>query len=104
TCRDAIHLLAHERPDVLLLDLMLPDGDGSEVLRSLRGRRPPSLRCILAISGDVRESRVEEARRLGASDLLPKPVTTESLMEALRDHLPDRRRRRGAASPVGEES
>lgn len=70
--------------DVLLLDLMLPDMDGTEVLARLNGRRPERLRCVLAVSGDVRDARVEEVRRLGADDLLPKPVSLDRLLTVVR--------------------
>ena len=54
----ALHLLMHDQPDVLLLDLMLPDIDGTEILRRMRFlSRPAALRCILAVSGDVRDAR-----------------------------------------------
>lgn len=87
TARAAIHMLAHENPDVLLLDLMLPDQDGTEVLRHVRHHGPGSLRCILAVSGDVRDERVEEVKRLGAHDLVPKPLNLATLICALRRHL-----------------
>ena len=54
TGRSALQLLQHESPSVLLLDLMLPDMDGTEILRELRESHPASLRCILAVSGDAR--------------------------------------------------
>jgi signal transduction histidine kinase/FixJ family two-component response regulator len=83
TCRSAIQLLTHEKPDVLLLDMMLPDRDGTDVLRHLQTQRPETLRCVLAVSGDVRPERVADVRRLGADDLLPKPLTTDILIGAI---------------------
>lgn len=83
SCREAIQILAHERPHVLLLDLMLPDKDGTEVLRYLQFHRPPTLKGVLAISGDVRESRIKEVMQLGANELIPKPITTSTLLAAM---------------------
>jgi signal transduction histidine kinase/CheY-like chemotaxis protein len=88
--REALRLLAHESPDVLLLDLMLPDLDGADILRHVRDHAPASLRCVLALSGDVRPSRIEEVRALGAADLIPKPVTIDRLVDALNTHCPVR--------------
>ncbi|MGE5611000.1 MAG: ATP-binding protein [Bacillota bacterium] len=81
--RVAIHMLAHECPQVLLLDLMLPDIDGSEVLRSLRQVRPRTLKCVLAVSGDVATARQEEVRQLGADGLIAKPVDMEQLVREI---------------------
>ena len=67
-------MLAHEQPHALLLDLMLPDMDGCEVLRRLQLHRPESLRCVLAVSGDVRPERELEVRGLGANGLIAKPL------------------------------
>jgi signal transduction histidine kinase/ActR/RegA family two-component response regulator len=83
TGREAIHLLAHESPDVLLLDLMLPDIDGSDVLRHLQEARPASLRCVLAVSGDVTEARAAQVKCLGADALVPKPVDVEHLVRMI---------------------
>ena len=55
--RSALHALAHSQPDILLLDLMLPDMDGGEVLRALQNDRPASLRCVFALTGDVTPAR-----------------------------------------------
>lgn len=82
--RMALHLLAHEDPQVLLLDLMLPDIDGSEVLRHLRRQRPASLRRVLAVSGDVTAARMHEVRQLGADDLMPKPIDMDRLIQAIK--------------------
>jgi signal transduction histidine kinase/ActR/RegA family two-component response regulator len=81
--REAIRQLATGEHDILLLDLNLPDFDGTEILRSLQSSKPERLRCVLVVSGDVRPERIEEVKALGAQDLLPKPVSLESIRNAL---------------------
>lgn len=83
TGREALHLLFHDQPQVLLLDLMLPDADGTDILRQLRQHRPPSLRCVLAVSGDVRDARLHEVKDLGADDMLAKPLDIGRLLHAI---------------------
>jgi CheY-like chemotaxis protein len=83
TGRDAFEILASGRPQALLLDLMLPDVDGTDILRFLSTRRPASLKCILAVSGDVRDARIAEVKSLGADDLIPKPLDIGQLLSAL---------------------
>jgi two-component system KDP operon response regulator KdpE len=87
TGREALHLLVHHEPEVLLLDLMLPDADGTEILRQMRTHRPPSLRCVLAVSGDVRDARATEVKALGADDLLAKPLDIARLLAAISTRL-----------------
>jgi len=84
--------LRHGIHDVLLLDLMLPDMDGREILRQLQSGRPDRLKCILAVSGDVSEARRRELQILGASDLIPKPVEMDHLVQRIA----------GAVRPVAE--
>jgi signal transduction histidine kinase/CheY-like chemotaxis protein len=84
TGREALYLLDKGEHQVLLLDLMLPDIDGSEVLRSLQANRPAALRCALVVSGDVRPYRVQQVKALGADDLLAKPLAMSDLLRSLR--------------------
>jgi signal transduction histidine kinase/response regulator RpfG family c-di-GMP phosphodiesterase len=79
--REALRVLAHHAPDVVLLDLMLPDMDGREVLRRLAKDRPANLRCVLAVSGDVTEERRREVESLGADGLAAKPLQIGELVE-----------------------
>jgi len=83
TGREALHLLLHDQPDVLLLDLMLPDADGTDILKHLKLNRPASLRCVLAVSGDVRDARRKEVKDLGAYDLIAKPLDIQHLLNAI---------------------
>jgi DNA-binding response OmpR family regulator len=83
TGNDAKQLLRAESPEVLLLDLMLPDIDGSEVLKFLKESPNQSLRRIFAVSGDVSPERAEQVKSLGADDLIPKPVDIEGLVRRI---------------------
>jgi signal transduction histidine kinase len=81
--REALECLARGTHEVLLLDLNLPDVDGGEILRSLKPGQRESLKCILVLSGDVRPERIEEVRRLGAMDMIPKPLRIEDVTGAI---------------------
>ena len=83
--RDGLRAIATYRPQVLLLDMMLPDMDGREVLKELQAQPSKSLRCVLAVSGDVTEKRLQEVKALGADDLVPKPVNVGTLVARIRE-------------------
>ena len=80
---DALALVAQLRPDVVLLDLGLPDMDGIEVTRRVRSSHPATEILIFTIFDE--EDRVLEAVRAGASGYLLKGASAERIVEALRD-------------------
>ena len=81
TGREALHLIATAAPDVIVLDLGLPDMDGKDVLRKARGfcSRP-----ILVLSARDREIEKIEALDLGANDYIEKPFKIGELLARLR--------------------
>ncbi|OXM59712.1 response regulator transcription factor [Amycolatopsis vastitatis] len=94
-CRTGEGGLAQARqsaPDVVLLDLGLPDTDGVDVARTLRGADPEVLIIILTARAD--EIDIIVGLDAGADDYLVKPATVTVLLARLRAHL----RRRPAAS------
>ena len=83
TGREALRLLEEQEHDIVLLDLNLPDMDGSEILQRLQIARPPSLERVLVVTGDVRHERVEQVMLLGADRLIAKPLSLATLRESL---------------------
>src|SRR5690606_23504392 len=81
--RAALRHLRHAMHDDVLLDLMLPDMDGREILRHPPDQRPQRLKCILAVSGDVSEARRAGGEALGASRLIAKPVAMDQLVRRI---------------------
>jgi len=70
------------RPDVVLIDMRLPDGDGAALCRVLR-ERVPGLRCIVLTSYSEQDA-LEAAIRSGASGFLLKQVRGPALVSAVR--------------------
>ncbi|MBO4980379.1 MAG: response regulator transcription factor [Lachnospiraceae bacterium] len=84
TGREGVSLAASFCPDVILLDLGLPDIDGYEVLRQVRAwSRVP----IIIISARTKESEKVTALDLGADDYITKPFGTAELMARIRTSL-----------------
>jgi two-component system, OmpR family, KDP operon response regulator KdpE len=89
TAREALHLAAADHPDLVLLDLGLPDQDGVEVIRSLRTWTDTP---IIILSLRNAEADKVEALDAGADDYVSKPFGVDELLArvraALRRHQP----------------
>ncbi len=75
--REVERLLERERPDIVLLDLTLPDADGFELCRQIRSRSPVGIIVVSARGG---ESDKVRALNQGADDYLTKPFGINELM------------------------
>ena len=81
TLAEARTLLQHRDPRVILSDLMLPDGQGTELLRHCRENG--STAEFILITGDASLDTAVEALRLGAHDYLTKPIDEARLRSLL---------------------
>ena len=82
TCAAAIAEIGMRRFNAILLDLGLPDGDGSDVLKEVQ-RRDPSLPVII-ITAHIAKERTVGSLAKGAFAYLTKPYNTEELRQTLR--------------------
>lgn len=78
---DAGMMVKEYRPDLLVLDVMLPDINGKEVCQRVRSDRALDDVRIICISGMVEEDKVAELRAAGADDFMHKPFEVERLVE-----------------------
>ncbi|MEM1449207.1 MAG: sigma-54 dependent transcriptional regulator [Planctomycetota bacterium] len=81
TGNEALRRATAERPDLVLLDLRMPDGDGLEVLPKLVALEDAPAVVVLSGYADVRTA--VQAMRLGAATVLEKPVDPPGLREVL---------------------
>jgi DNA-binding response OmpR family regulator len=83
--RLGLRAFQESRPDLIIADLVMPEMEGIETIRTLR-KQAPDVR-ILAISGAVSRlvgrSRLDAARMLGADDSLQKPFAIGDLRDAV---------------------
>ncbi|MFC7549911.1 response regulator transcription factor [Plantactinospora sp. GCM10030261] len=78
----AVHVVRQFRPDAVVLDVMLPDLDGFEVLRRLRGHRP-TVPVLFLTARDAVEDRVT-GLTAGGDDYVTKPFSLEEVIARLR--------------------
>lgn len=82
---EAIALARDDRPDVVFLDLMLPDRSGYEVCRALRSEPETSLVPVVVVTARLADRSRSESYQAGASDFVPKPYTPDQIFRALSD-------------------
>jgi two-component system, OmpR family, KDP operon response regulator KdpE len=92
----ALRLLETESPDIVLLDLMLPEVDGFELCRQIRER---SSVAIIVVSARGGERDKVSALNVGADDYMTKPFSIEELLARINATL---RRTRPATAAVAE--
>jgi len=84
---DAGMLVKEFRPDLVVLDVMLPDINGKEVCQRVRSDSNLEAVKIICISGMVEQDKIAELRVAGANDFLNKPFPIEKLLERSCDLL-----------------
>lgn len=98
-CRRGLIDVATRRPDLVVLDLGLPDGDGVDFIRDLRGW---SAMPVLVLSARITEDDKIAALDAGADDYLVKPFGIGELLARLRAQLRRRAHDAGGGAPVIE--
>lgn len=85
--KKGLDLFRRERPDLIVLDLKMPDMDGITVLQDIRGldSRTP----VVILTGAGSEKAEKLARQLGAAEFIEKEFSLHRLGETLRRLLPD---------------
>jgi two-component system, OmpR family, alkaline phosphatase synthesis response regulator PhoP len=81
---DALDLAKNERPDLILLDLMLPGMDGLEVCKTLKGDTKTSSIPIIMLTAKSQESDKIVGLELGADDYITKPFSPRELIARIK--------------------
>jgi len=95
---EALDTVRRERPDLVLLDLMLPGVDGLEVCRRLRTDRETAGIPLIILSARDEEKDIVAGLEYGADDYLTKPFSPSILVARVRAVL----RRRGTVAPAAD--
>ena len=82
---EALHLFREQRPDVIFLDIWLPDWDGLETLQALRDVDPHVM--VIMMSGHGTSETAVKAIKMGAHDYLEKPLSYDRTVKAVKEAL-----------------
>jgi len=85
--KKAIKLIQEINPDLVILDIMMPDIDGIQILRELNQLKIIHKYNIIVVSAKNNASIKEEALTLGALDYIIKPIGNSNLFEKVENHL-----------------
>ncbi len=80
----ALDLLGRWRPDVLLLDIMMPDMSGLEVLQRVRADESLATLPVIMLTAKAQEDDVERGFEMGADDYITKPFSPRELISRVR--------------------
>ena len=84
---ETLRLVYEERPDALLLDIVMPGLSGWEVARHLRADASCNSTVIIALTALAGSYDRDESLEAGCDDLLTKPVHPRTLVATLRQHV-----------------
>ncbi|KAJ55202.1 ATPase AAA [Actibacterium mucosum KCTC 23349] len=97
TAAEGAALFQKHAPDVVLLDLMLPDRSGQELMRDLLEIKPDTNVIVVTANGSI--NRAVEAMRAGAYEFLLKPFNEQRFLNAVENALDDGNRSKPTTSP-----
>jgi len=85
-----LELACQHRPDLIVLDLHLPDMPGSDVLKRLKAEPATREIPVIVLTADASTHQSEHVRQLGATEYLTKPLNVPKFLEIIADNLAER--------------
>jgi len=82
---EALEKFKREKPDLVMMDLLMPDADGMDVVREILQIDPDAKTVIC--STDKQKFRQEEAKEIGTMGFITKPINAEKMVETLKKIL-----------------
>jgi two-component system chemotaxis response regulator CheY len=83
--KEAIELFREKRPDVITMDIMMPEMNGIESLRRIKDISPET--TVVMVTSVSQDEKMREAAKAGADGYVTKPVDTEALQNEFDDVL-----------------
>lgn len=92
TANDGLQALnkikAGTTPDLIIIDISMPNMDGLELIRNIKGLVRFRFKPIIVLYTESQAAKRNEARKLGATGWMVKPVDAKSLVEVIKKLLP----------------
>lgn len=85
--QEAVEFLNKQKPDLVILDVTMPDMSGIEVLKYIRHQSQRSEVPVVMLTAESDDETVEKANQLGVSGYVAKPFTMERVIEVVSELL-----------------
>ncbi len=85
--KDALDWMRQAPPDLVLLDLMMPEMSGLEVLQTMKAHAAMATIPVIIVSAKYQEEEIQEGLQAGADGYLVKPFETQDLRQAIKNLL-----------------
>jgi CheY-like chemotaxis protein len=85
--REAVDMYFEENPDIVLMDIMMPEVNGYEALDEIRKRRSSNDIKIIAVTARAMPDEIEEILDYGFDDYISKPIDDDELNDKIRKHI-----------------
>lgn len=83
TGSEAMRAIEDDQPDMLILDIMLPETNGFDVLRQIRAREALAKMPVMVLTAKGQEADRRRMMELGANDFVTKPFSNKDLLERI---------------------
>lgn len=87
---EALQLVHEQRPQVLVLDIMMPEVDGYEVCQAIKTNPALQQIRVIFLSAKSKESDIEKGYAAGADLYLTKPFSTKELVQHIQELIPEK--------------
>ncbi len=85
--REAMQKIQEVTPDLIVVDLVMPDMNGFEMLRRIRSNKETMQTPVIVVSALQSQTDIEEAKSSGADDYLTKPIKPEEFIKHVKKYL-----------------
>ena len=85
--REALEVACREKPDLILLDILMPGMDGFEVCRRLKASPQMRDTCIIMLTALAQEAERQQGKEAGADDYFTKPFSPTALLRKVEEVL-----------------
>lgn len=85
--KEAIEIVERQAPEVVILDIMMPEVDGYEVCQYIRQEKGLSDSKIIFLSAKTKEADIQKGYEVGADLFLAKPFSTKNLLAKVKELL-----------------
>jgi DNA-binding response OmpR family regulator len=81
---EAFKIIQDTRPEMVLLDIMMPDADGTEIADQIRKDKSLEATRVVFMTSLISQKEVPEGSVIGGHPFIPKPVSSEILLKRIK--------------------